>query len=146
MKKLTEVFEAEPYDDGQTVTIYKTAPEVDTEKDTTEDVDFAAARQNIYDILEVSKEAMQGIARVSREKEDARSYEVFAKVIETVSKVNKDLMTLSKDRHEAKAAKKGIPAGQQAPSIGTQNVTFVGTSSDLNRMLAEKLAEASTPT
>jgi len=116
--------------DGKSITV----PE-----DGAEDEDHLYARAKHYELSEAGSEAIQIALRIARESENPRAIEVLSGLLKNLSDVNKSLLTLNKDKSEAKAAKgKG---GGSAPTIGqavqNQNI-FVGSSKDLNKMLANK--------
>lgn len=100
------------------------------------DIDFENARSNYYEILDASKAAINSAIRIAAEKEDARSIEVLSGLLKNVADINKQLIQLSKDKEDAKQAKKGSGPVNSQPQIGNvQQAVFVGSSADLNKLL-----------
>lgn len=109
---------------------------------TEEDVDFEFVRANHYQLAQQAQEAMQIAMKIARESEQARAIETLATLLKTASEVNRQILILSKDKADVKAAKAGkgntTPNNQPTTNISAQQVVFTGTNSDLNKMLREK--------
>lgn len=135
--KLAEIFGVEATEVEQPVV---NVPAVINDE-SVEDIDFDAARKNQYELINQSRAAINSAMRVAAETDNARSFEVLGQLLKTASELNRQLITLSKDKAEAKNAKSGKGVGNQAPAqIGTvQNAVFVGNSSDLNKMITERM-------
>ena len=77
--------------------------------------------------------------RVVREAESPAAITALSGLIKTMSDVNKNLLSLNKDKAEAKTAKAGQKTG---PNVGiavqNQNIIFAGSSKDLNKLLGEQ--------
>lgn len=135
MEKLDSIFDIAP---TEPLTLAVAPVVLPPASDNEEDDDFIAARANTYEIIEQCKAAANSAMVIAAETQHPRALEVLGNILKISSEVNKTLINLSKDRAEAKAAKNGKQPIQQ---IGTQNNTqFVGSSSDLNTMLAERIA------
>jgi len=109
-----------------------------------EDEDFEYARNRTYELAEKGHEALGVAMRVVREAESPAAITALSALIKTMSDVNKNLLSLNKDKADAKAAKAGH--GANTPSIGTAvqnqtNILFAGSSKDLNKLLQEHLAK-----
>lgn len=107
----------------------------------TEDVDLDYARKNYYEIIEKSKAAMNTAIKVAGESENPRAIEVLGNLLKISADINKQLVTMSKDREDVKIARsqRKLPAGMQTPQINSQNtVVFTGTSADLAKLLKEE--------
>lgn len=99
------------------------------------DSDHLYSRAKNYQILEHGTEALQIAMKISRESENPRAIEVLSGLMKTLSDVSKNLVTLNKDKTDAKGAK-GIK--NNTPTIGVQNIVFSGSSKDLNRIISEQ--------
>jgi hypothetical protein len=133
-----EVLDIEPHD-----VIIETADTniVPAAGENTEDVDFDNARSNVYLILDQFKAAINTSMRVAAESENPRAIEVLSMLLKNAADVNKQLITMSKDKADVKTAR-GTKSTQPVNQFGTvQQAMFVGNSSELNKMLADK-AEA----
>jgi len=134
MDKLSEVFDMVPVEvitpDGKSVTVVEPGGEE-------EDHQYARARH--YELAEKGSEALDIAMKIARETENPRSIEVLSGLIKNLSDVNKSLLSLNKDKYDARGAKTGKSTNQ--PTVGqavqTQNIIFAGSSKDLNKMIAE---------
>jgi hypothetical protein len=135
---IAAVFDVEPHD----VTVNVDPISVSTVDDT-EDEDFNIARMNQLEFLEMGKAALNTGLRIAGESENPRAIEVLSGLLKNVADMNQQLLKLSREKVDIKAARNNAkgPVGQPVQQIGTQqNVTLVGSSADLNKMLADRLA------
>jgi hypothetical protein len=140
MQKLDQIFDILPTPPA-TLDVAQTVLPV-TVEGSEEDADFQAARANTYEILDQLKAGVGTALKVAAESENPRALEVLGNMLKIASDVNKTLILLSKDRADTKTAK-GTRTSQPVQQIGTQqNVTFVGSAGDMNKMLAERMALA----
>lgn len=94
------------------------------------DNDFEFARKTYYDLLVKGSEALEEMMEVARATEHPRAFEVLSGMMKNVADVNGNLLDLhkkKKDYHKEEAPKE-IPQT-------TNNNLFVGSTSDLQRML-----------
>lgn len=107
---------------------------------TPEDTDFDAVRTNYYELIDQGKAAMHTAMRIAAESENPRAIEVLSGLLKNMADVNKQLLSLSKDKADIKTAK-GTKSAQPIQQIGNvEQAVFVGNSADLNKILAEKTA------
>ena len=100
----------------------------------TVEADLQYARDMYYDIIAQGKEALDGAVRVAGMSEHPRAYEVVGSLLKNLADVNRQLIEL--------AAMNKASKEKEAPiTTVTNNVQFIGTSSDLNKMIADKLNE-----
>ena len=103
-----------------------TAPE-----DKDPDIDFETGRKNLYNLLDKGNEAIDGILELAKEGEHPRAYEVAGQLIKTVSEVSQNLSDLQDKLKKIK----------EVPNTAPKNVTnalFVGSTTELQKMLKEK--------
>ena len=108
-----------------------TEVEVFVPEDKDPDIDFETGRKNLYKLLEKGNEAIDGILSLAKEGEHPRAYEVAGQLIKTVSEVSQDLLGLQEKLKKIK----------DVPNKGPKNVTnalFVGSTTELQKMLKEK--------
>lgn len=97
--------------------------------------DFQYVRENLYDVLEKSKEALDDILRLAQQSQHPRAYEVLNQMLRTVADVSSSLTDL-----HVKATK--IEVDRERSGIGSvnnktiNNNVFVGTTADIQKMLA----------
>jgi hypothetical protein len=90
------------------------------------DKDFDYAKRNMYDIIEKSKVALDGIMKVASEGDSPRAYEVVTQMLKTMSDINKDLIDLEKIKNEA---------NKTTIKSTTNNSFFIGSTSDLQDLI-----------
>ena len=106
------------------------------DKDTPEekvDYDYDYSRATYYELIEKGKESLDLMIEVARESEHPRAFEVLSGMVKNISDVNDRLMDLNKKQKEIKA-----PDKHEAKQITNNNV-FLGSTTDLQRLLQNKL-------
>ena len=109
----------------------KESKQVIVPEDKDPDIDFETGRKNLYNLLDKGNEAIDGILSLAKEGEHPRAYEVAGQLIKTVSEVSQDLLNLQDKLKKVK----------EVPDKGPKNVTnalFVGSTTELQKMLKEK--------
>ena len=97
-----------------------------------EDTDFKYTRENLYNLLERGQDAVEELLEIAKQSEHPRAFEVVGQLIGKLTETNKELMGLHKTKKDLSTEK------------GPTNVTnalFVGSTSDLQKMLKEKSSE-----
>ena len=94
------------------------------------DEDYLLARQTYKELMLTGTKAIDSLSEIAKETEHPRAFEVLSKAITDVGNVADKLMKLQKE----KAAVKGEKV--QARAVTNNNV-FVGSTSDLQRMLLD---------
>ena len=110
--------------------VKKTLP-VTVPEDKDPDIDFETGRKNLYNLIDKGNEAIDGILDLAKEGEHPRAYEVAGQLIKTVSEVSQNLLDLQDKLKKIK----------EVPNTGPKNVTnalFVGSTTELQKMLKEK--------
>jgi predicted DNA-binding protein YlxM (UPF0122 family) len=92
--------------------------------------DYNYSRQTYYDLIEKGKESLDLMVEVARESEHPRAFEVLSGMIKNVSEVNDNLMDLNKKN-------KDISAEDIKKIEKTTNNLFVGSTTELQRMLQD---------
>jgi len=88
--------------------------------------DFAYAKQNLKNIIEQSKIALEGIMKVAMEGDSPRAYEVVTQMLKTMSEINKDFIDLDNIRKEAE---------KQTVKTTNNNSFFIGSTTDLQDLI-----------
>ena len=125
--KLNEILDIA--DEVNVEEVKKTLPAVPEDKDP--DIDFETGRKNLYNLLDKGNEAIDGILELAKEGEHPRAYEVAGQLIKTVSEVSQNLLDLQDKLKKVK----------EVPNTAPKNVTnalFVGSTTELQKMLKEK--------
>ena len=95
------------------------------------DSDFEIGRANLYKLLDKGNDAIDGILALAKEGEHPRAYEVAGQLIKTVADVSKDLLELQEKLKKIK----------DVPDKGPKSVTnalFVGSTTELQKLLKDK--------
>ena len=98
----------------------------------TKDNDFEYARQTYHNILAKGSEAMEEMMEVARATEHPRAFEVLSGMMKNIGDINCSLMDLHKKKKDFHKEDKP----KEIPNQTTNNV-FVGSTSDLQRMLLQ---------
>ena len=98
--------------------------------------DYEYSRDTLFDLINKGRNALEDMIEVARESEHPRAFEVLSGLIKNVADVNDKLMDLNK-KH------KDINVKDQPPAVGgqTTNNLFVGSTTDLQRMLHQHTKE-----
>ena len=104
------------------------APKVDEVKK-----DYDDTRGNLYSLIEKGQEAINGIMEVAGETASPRAYEVAGQLIKSVADTTDKLADLHK---KVKDIEEDNPKKQNTV---TNNALFVGSTSDLSKMLKDGL-------
>ena len=102
-------------------------------KDVTNDIekDYDYTRANLYSLIEKGQESLNGIMELAGESASPRAYEVAGQIIKSVADTTDKLMELQKKVKEVDEEK------AKGPSQVTNNAVFVGSTSDLSKMLKQ---------
>jgi len=106
----------------------------DALKNVTDDVDkdYEYTRSNLYSLIEKGQESLNGIMELAGESASPRAYEVAGQIIKSVADTTDKLMELQKKVKE-------IDEDKGKPTQVTNNAVFVGSTSDLSKMLKDGL-------
>ena len=107
-------------------------PVKDQAKDTSEDVekDYEYTRGQLYNLIDKGQEAIQGALEVAQESGHPRAFEVATNAMKQVADMTDKLMDLQKKVKDLDEEKKG-------PKSVTNNAMFVGSTSELQKMLKQ---------
>ena len=105
--------------------------EIVSEKPVEIQKDYEYTRANLYSLIEKGQESLNGIMELAGESASPRAYEVAGQIIKSVADTTDKLMELQKKVKEIdeESAKK--------PSTVTNNALFVGSTSELSKMLKD---------
>jgi hypothetical protein len=98
--------------------------------------DFEYARQIYHDLLAKGSESMEEMMEVAKATEHPRAFEVLSNMMKNISDINGNLMDMHKKKKDfEQKEQKALPQGQ------TTNNVFVGSTSDLQRMLQDEMID-----
>ena len=95
------------------------------------DKDYEYSRANLYSLIEKGQEAINGIMEVAGEGGSPRAYEVAGQLIKSVADTTDKLIDLQKKRKDIEEDSK------KTTNNVTNNAVFVGSTSDLQKMLKQ---------
>jgi hypothetical protein len=105
-------------------------------KDITDDYEFA--RSQFYNLSEKGNEAIDLMMDLARESEHPRAFEVLSTAIKQNAEVADKLMKLHKERKDVETSTAALPNSM------TQNNLYVGSATDLQKMLIQKAKDKET--
>lgn len=94
--------------------------------------DYEYTRANLYSLIEKGQEAINGIMELAGESASPRAYEVAGQLIKSVADTTDKLADLQK---KLKDLEEG--SSKQAPNNVTNNALFVGSTSELSKLLKQ---------
>lgn len=95
--------------------------------------DYEYSRDTLFDLINKGRNALEDMIEVARESEHPRAFEVLSGLIKNVADVNDKLMDLNKKHKE-------FNKKEEKPAVGnTTNNLFVGSTTDLQRMLQNQM-------
>jgi len=102
--------------------------------------DYDYARSKYYNLAEKGDEAIDLMLDLARESEAPRAFEVLSTMLKQNAEIADRLMELQKKKKEVRLTDNP----QQLPNSMTQNNVYVGSTTDLQRMLHNRINEKST--
>ena len=106
-------------------------PEILKSKDDHIEKDYIYSRANLYSLIEKGQEAINGIMEVAGEGGSPRAYEVAGQLIKSVADTTDKLIDLQKKLKDVEDETK------KTTSNVTNNAVFVGSTSELQKMLKQ---------
>jgi len=100
------------------------------DKDVKDDYEFS--RKTYKDLIYTGTRSMDVLSELARESEHPRAFEVLSQTIKNISDVTKNLMDLQKQKKDLTKEET-----EEAKRVTNNNV-FVGSTTDLQRMLLKK--------
>lgn len=100
--------------------------------------DYDYARSQYYRLAEQGQEAIELMMDLARESEHPRAFEVLANMLKQNSEITDKLMDLQKKK---KDVEKEDSAVAQLNAPVTNNNLFVGSTTELQKMLANKMKD-----
>ena len=127
---LNDTFNTDPVESTEIVKEQKRKEQI---QKLTDDVskDYDYTRGNLYSLIEKGQEAINGIMEVAGETASPRAYEVAGQLIKSVADTTDKLADLHK---KVKEIEEDSPKTQ---STVTNNALFVGSTSELSKMLKD---------
>jgi len=127
---LNDTFNTDPVEETEIVKEEKRKSQI---QKLTDDVskDYDYTRGNLYSLIEKGQEAINGIMEVAGETASPRAYEVAGQLIKSVADTTDKLADLHKKVKEIEAD------NPKTQNTVTNNALFVGSTSELSKMLKD---------
>jgi len=106
--------------------------EVDKELTSKKDIsdDYTFSRDTYKELISTGMGSLDSLAEIARESEHPRAFEVLSKSIKDIGDVTDKLMTLQKNKQD-------LVGKKEEQSKVTNNNMFIGSTTDLQRMLLD---------
>lgn len=101
--------------------------------------DYDYARSRYYNLAEKGDEAIDLMLDLARESEHPRAFEVLSNMLKQNAEIADRLMELQKKKKDVSQAD-----SSQLPNQMTQNNVYVGSTTDLQRMLHDRINDSKT--
>jgi len=105
--------------------------------DVTKDYDYT--RANLYSLIEKGQETLNGIMELAGESASPRAYEVAGQLIKSVADTTDKLADLQKKVKDLEED------GAKGPNSVTNNAVFVGSTSELQKLLKQGFLNSNNP-
>ena len=99
--------------------------------------DYDHARENLRELLTQGKSALETALTVAKQSEHPRAFEVVGGLMKQLADINQQLM----DVHQQKKKLEEPSKGQASNNKVTNNAIFVGSTSELNKMIKKMTGE-----
>ena len=113
--------------------IVKEKPKIQKQVNDDPTKDYEYSRAQFYNLIEKGQEAVDGILDVAGDSQHPRAYEVAGQLIKHIADTTDKLVDLQKKMKDLDEDK---PKG---PSTVTNNAVFVGSTSELQKMLKQEI-------
>lgn len=138
-ENLSSVFDIQPMTiegKGELITVDEPEKKVES-VDKEIDRDFNAARDNLYKLLKSGQTALEDALAIARQSEHPRAFEVVGNLMKQLADINEQILSLhaKKQRIETPIKTKGEETTKQV----TNNAIFVGSTSELSKLIQDKM-------
>jgi len=131
IEKHLELGEESPKNDVKVINAVENVPVV-IDSNGNKDNDFQYARENLYDIIEKGRDAMEELLEIAKAEESPRAFEVFGQLLKNMTDTQSTLMELHQKKQKLEND------GDRQEVTRAQNVTnalFVGSTADLLKLV-----------
>lgn len=133
-ESLSKVFDIEPVKEQEVEVLPATGEPKHTSAKIEDDYDHA--RDNLRELLTQGKSALETALSVAKSSEHPRAFEVVGGLMKQLADINQQLMDVHQQKKKLEEPVKGA-----AKEITTNNAIFVGSTSDLNKMIKKMTGE-----
>jgi hypothetical protein len=131
-KNMSEIFDITPIEKQEKlpVTIQKMpsdSPNLDQDLNDA----YQQSKENLQEIIDQGKEAMEDMLQIARASEHPRAFEVYSTILKNVVDANKELINMQKQMREMNSKK-------ETNNTSIDKAIFVGSTAELSKLLKGK--------
>lgn len=109
----------------------------DTKVEQNVDYDYEKTRNNLHSLLQQGQDALYHALEIAKQSEHPRAFEVVGGLMKQLADINGQLLDLT-DKRQKLVSKK---TDDTKPNVTNNNAIFVGSTSELNKMLKQMNGE-----
>jgi hypothetical protein len=128
-ESLSKIFDLEPMPQQEIVEAEAKVVSVETSNKIEDDYD--KTRDNLRDLLETGKQALETALSVAKQSEHPRAFEVVGNLIKQLADVNQQLMDIHQQKKKIDEPSKTVKSNNT-----TNNAIFVGSTAELSKMIS----------
>jgi hypothetical protein len=131
-KNMAELFDVTPVVKTEKLPVVIPKPPsdvVDLDQDLTDA--YNQSKENLQDIIDQGKDAMEEILQIARASEHPRAFEVYGTLLKNVVDANKELISLQKQMRDMNGKK-------ETNNTNIDKAIFVGSTAELSKLLKGK--------
>jgi len=132
-KNMEQIFDVAPVETDTLPKVIEEKPPIlfdNLEKDLM--TDYEKTRENLDELIERGKEALEDILSIAKDSEKARDFEVAATLIKTITDTNQSIIDLHKKIRVIANYKQ-----QSENNTTIKNALFVGSTTELSKLVKE---------
>jgi len=129
-KALATVLDVNPIVDEPAVIPTKIMTKLSSDMDLQEDLTdaYQQSRDNLQDLIEHGKDAMEEMLRIAKESEHPRAFEVFGTLLKNTLEANKELLSMQKQMRD-------MDSKRESNTNHIDKAIFVGSTKELQSLL-----------
>ena len=130
-KKMAEVFDVTPVEKMETLPILKKDNLPVNMENLDQDLGdaYQQSKENLQELIDQGKEAMDEILQVAKAGQHPRAFEVYGTLLKNVVDANKELLAIQKQIRDMSGLKK------ESNNTNIDKAIFVGSTSELSKLL-----------
>jgi hypothetical protein len=131
-KNMAEIFDVTPVVKTEKLPVVLPKPSsdvVDLDQDLTDA--YNQSKENLQDIIDQGKDAMEEILNIAKASEHPRAFEVYGTLLKNVVDANKELISLQKQMRDMNGKK-------ETNNTNIDKAIFVGSTAELSKLLKGK--------
>jgi hypothetical protein len=131
-KNMSEIFDITPIEKQEKLpTIIQKTPSDNPNLDQDLNDAYQQSKENLQEIIDQGKEAMEDMLQIARASEHPRAFEVYSTILKNVVDANKELINMQKQMREMNSKK-------ETNTTSIDKAIFVGSTAELSKLLKGK--------